>query len=255
MSSPRPELTVLMTVRNGEPYLHEAVQSILTQTFRDFRFLVLDNASTDNSREVIRGFNDGRIELVELPEDIGQTAALNRGLQMIETPWVARMDADDVSLPGRLEMQMSYLREHPGIVLLGTGVRRIDGSGRTLREVKVAVDDVELRWRLLVHSGGFAHSAVVFHAGAAIKAGGYPEELRHAQDYGLWCCMARSGRIANIPDRLVFVREHGSNVTEPARAEKEIREVLYGLLIGLFEDERPEVRPACGCRCRRGSGR
>lgn len=241
MSASKPALTVLMTVRDGEPYLREAVESILKQTFQDFHFLVLDNASTDSSREVIRGFDDGRIELVELPEDVGQTAALNRGLQMIETPWVARIDADDVSLPGRLEMQMSYLRENPGVVLLGAGVRKIDGSGRTLREVEVAVDDVELRWRLLVHSTGFAHSAVVFHAGAARKAGGYAEELRHAQDYGLWCCMARSGRIANIPDRLVFVREHGSNVTDPVRAEQEVRKVLQKQLVGLFPSDRPET--------------
>ncbi|MFC1937085.1 glycosyltransferase family 2 protein [Chloroflexota bacterium] len=106
-------MTVLMTVYNGEPYLYEAVASILAQTYRDFRFLILDNASTDNSRGVIRSFNDPRIKLVELPENIGLVAALNRGLEMIDTPFVARMDADDISLPTRLEKELNELQNSP----------------------------------------------------------------------------------------------------------------------------------------------
>jgi glycosyltransferase involved in cell wall biosynthesis len=103
-----PELTVLMTVYNGEAYLRETIDSILNQTYKDFKFLILDNASTDSSREIIRSYNDPRIELAALPENIGQAAALNKGLDMIDTPLVARMDADDISLPHRLTREWVY---------------------------------------------------------------------------------------------------------------------------------------------------
>ena len=115
-----PILTVLMTVYNGEQYLKDAVASILNQTYRNFHFLILDNASTDNSREIISEFKDSRIELVELIENIGHTAALNRGLKLIDTPLVARMDADDISFKNRLELQINFLEENKDIDILGS---------------------------------------------------------------------------------------------------------------------------------------
>lgn len=232
-----PILTVLMTVRNGEPYLHEAVASILNQTYNNFRFLILDNASTDNSRKVIRAFKDPRIDLVELPEDIGQTAALNRGLQTIDTPWIARMDADDVSLPQRLELQMAYLDRHPEVVLLGTGVRLIDGRGQVMGDRRVLVADVDLRWLILIGGGGFAHSSAVFATAAVAQAGGYPTQYRYSQDYALWCHLVDLGRVANIPQRLVYVRRHGSQTTDFDLREQEIRAILQQHLRTLFPNE------------------
>lgn len=226
-----------MTVRNGEPYLHEAVASILNQTYENFRFLILDNASTDNSRAVIRAFNDARIDLIELPEDIGQTAALNRGLRMIDTPWVARMDADDVSLPQRLELQMAYLDGHPRVVLLGTGVRVIGGPTQGTRDKRVLVADLDIRWVHLIGRSGFYHSATVFATTAVARAGGYPVHYRYAQDYALWCHLLDLGRGANIPQRLVHVRCHDSNTTDFDKAEVEVRAVLQQQLRKLFPDE------------------
>ena len=124
-----PILTVLMTVYNGEPYLKDAVSSILNQTYRNFHFLILDNASTDNSRKIIRKFKDARIELVELIENISHTAALNRGLKLIDTPLVARMDADDISINNRFEIQVAFMEKNPSVVLLGTAFQTIDENG------------------------------------------------------------------------------------------------------------------------------
>lgn len=232
-----PALTVLMTVRNGEPYLAEAVASILNQTYGDFRFLILDNASTDQSREIIQAFRDPRIDLVELPEDIGQTAALNRGLEMVDTPWVARMDADDVSLPQRLELQMAHLERHPQVVLLGTAARLIDGQRQFMRDRWVLLADKDIRWQHLVGRGVFVHSSVIFAASAVARAGGYPAEYRYAQDYALWWRLLALGQVANIPECLVYIRYHASNTTDFALAEQEIRAILQEQLYRLFPKE------------------
>ena len=122
------KLTVLMTVYNGETFLRDTVASILNQTYKDFRFLIIDNASSDRSREVIRSFHDPRIDLVALPENIGQIPALNKGLDMIDTTYVARMDADDISLPRRFERQIAFMESHPFVGVCGTYVITFRGK-------------------------------------------------------------------------------------------------------------------------------
>lgn len=218
-----PDITVLMTVRNGEPHLNEAVESILDQSYEQFRFLILDNASTDNSREEIKAFNDSRIDLIELSEDIGQTAALNRGLGMIDTPWVARMDADDVSLPKRLELQMDYLAKHPDVALLGTAVTWIDGQGEVIRKSSSVTDDLDIRWGLLLGIGGVAHSSAIFSTTTAKSVGGYPPKYKFAQDFALWNLLVRGNRVENLSSSLVKIRIHERNITQPQLTELEVR--------------------------------
>ena len=121
-----PHLTVLMTVYNGEPYLKQAVASILNQTYQKFNFYILDNASSDNSTEIIKSFNDKRIKLIKLSSNIGQTRALNLGLKMIKTKYTARMDADDIALPTRFEKQIKYLINNPNVSIVGTNHFIID---------------------------------------------------------------------------------------------------------------------------------
>src|SRR5688572_19340877 len=114
------KLTVLMAVRNGEPFLTAAIESILRQTYEEFRFLIVDDASTDRTREVIRSYDDKRIELLCLQQNVGQTAALSIGVQRVSTPWIARMDADDYSAATRFEKQMNLLTADPSLGCVGT---------------------------------------------------------------------------------------------------------------------------------------
>jgi len=202
-----PILTVLMTVRNGEPYLREAVASILHQTYSAFRFLILDNASTDNSRKSIRVFKDSRIELVELPEDIGQVVALNRGLQMIDTPLVARMDADDLSLPQRLEKQMLYMAQRPQVVLLGTWCQSIDEVGNLVSRFYPPTSHQAIIDAFATYNP-FAHSSVLFRCVPVQEMGGYPADYSHAQDNALWLRLSRQYQVANLPEELVQIRIH-----------------------------------------------
>lgn len=209
---PNVPLTMLMTVRNGEPYLEEAVKSVLSQTYGDFQFLILDNASTDRSREIVRGFQDARVRLVELECDLGQTAALNRGLALVDTPYIARMDADDISHPARLERQMLFLREYPEVALLGTWYETIDREGWVTARCPLPVSHAEIL-KALLFENQFAHSSVVYSRQRALNCGGYNARFKHAQDYALWWQIASTSTVANYPEFLVQIRTHPGQAT------------------------------------------
>lgn len=223
-------ITVLMSVRNGEPYVEDSVRSVLAQTYGDFRFRIVDNASTDHTLEIIRGFTDPRIELTELPSDIGQTGALNLALDQIETPYVARIDADDVSMPDRFQAQVSFLSENPDVVLLGCGYEIINEDGRSLgKQVPPKIHDDVLATMLFENP--FAHSTVMVETEQVKACGGYPE-FQFAQDFALWWKLGRRGRVHCLPDCLVQVRFHtgqSTHVFGPELAEEPyrvVREVL-----------------------------
>jgi glycosyltransferase involved in cell wall biosynthesis len=206
------KLTVLMTVYNGEAYLQECVCSILNQTYGDFKFLILDNASTDKSREIIRSFNDPRIKLVALPENIGQTAALNKGLDMIDTLLVARMDADDISMPHRFEQQVEFMDSHPRIGVCGT-FALIFGENKLNRITWPCTGD-DIKVRMLFE-------CVISHPSAVIRKSlfdkyklRYNEDLGHSEDWELWQKASRYFELANIPKFLLKYRLHPQNVSK-----------------------------------------
>ena len=200
-------ITVLMTVRNGEPYVEEAVRSILGQTFEDFRFLILDNASTDGTRQIIRGLRDSRIELIELDKDIGQTNALNRGLALIDSPYVARIDADDIAYPSRVERQMDFLVGNPEVALLGTWWELTDPQGRIMFRCSQPAEHTEIMKGMLF-GNPFSHTTVVYRKQAVMACGGYDTTFRAAQDYDLWWRLALGHKVGNLPEYLMRVRIH-----------------------------------------------
>jgi glycosyltransferase involved in cell wall biosynthesis len=204
-----PKLTVLMTVYNGEAYLRETIASILNQTYKDFRFLIIDNASGDNSREVIRSFRDPRIDLVALPENIGQIAALNKGLALIDTTYVARMDADDISLPRRFERQLAFMESHPFVGVCGTFVITFHGKKENRYTWPCQSDDIKVK---LLFECTIAHPTVMMRKSFFDKHGlRYNESLGHSEDWELWQRGARCFELANIPEFLLRYRIHGAN--------------------------------------------
>lgn len=207
-----PIITVLLSVHNGMPHLAAAVESILGQTFRDFEFLILDDASSDGTADYLRSLTDERIRIVTLAENIGLTAALNRGLREARGEFIARQDADDISAAGRLESQVSYLRAHPDCVLVGAQARLLDQRGRSLGK-----KDFPLRHEAIVFGHLFdnmlAHSAVLYRCATVEAIGGYDEAWRSSQDYELWSRLAGQGQLANLPERLVTLRVLDSSIT------------------------------------------
>jgi len=207
--SSAPPVSVLMTVYNAEPFLHEAIQSILNQSFGDFEFIVIDNASTDASREILASYSDPRLRLFYNSENMGPPRALNKGLRMAKGEYVARMDADDVALPGRLAKQFDFMARNPDCAALGTQIMLLDHNGRRIYAPWMPVTPDEIRWKLMFTSP-LAHSSVMMRKECLLNADGYDECFRYAPDYDLWSRLVRRGhRLANLPDLLGLIRIHG----------------------------------------------
>jgi glycosyltransferase involved in cell wall biosynthesis len=218
-----PEVTVLMTVYNGEKYLRDSINSILNQTFMDFEFLIIDDASIDSSRDIILSYNDLRIKLIKNNKNVGQAESLNRGLQEAKAEYVARMDQDDVSLPLRLEKQVIFLDEHPEVGVSGTFAMFIDGNGEDL-EVKsyeeMMTENENLKTQLLFRSC-FIHPSVIFRL-SLLKDHHlfYEKNAGHAQDYRLWYRMSSICDFVNIPNELYKYRLHKNQLSKNKRNDQ-----------------------------------
>jgi len=199
-----PPVTVLMGVYNGLPRLEHAIGSIQQQTLGDFEFLIIDDGSSDGSGRVIRRLADAdtRIRLISHATNRGLGAMLNQGVLEARGALIARMDADDFSLPERLERQVEYFRQHPGTDVVGSYALDVDARGHRIRERRVPVAHeriVDLVW-----SNPFIHTTVMFRREAVLRVGSYAAHLQRRQDYDLWFRCVRAGlQLANIPEALV----------------------------------------------------
>jgi glycosyltransferase involved in cell wall biosynthesis len=219
MTSPR--LTVAMSVYNNAPYLAEAIDSILGQSFTEFEFLIVNDGSTDGSGALIdaRAAADPRIRVIH-QENCGFIASLNLMFAEARTPWVARMDGDDVSLPGRLEKQWAAAMADDRLGLVGCQADIIDGAGKSLgpghhkplthEECLDALED-----RPLVN-----HNAVLLRRDAVLAAGGYRAAFRHAEDYDLWTRLIGMVRFVNLPEALVAYRIYPDQVSSRHMVEQ-----------------------------------
>lgn len=203
-----PGVTVLMPVFNGERFLREAIESILRQTHRDFELLIINDGSTDRSRDIVLSYDDPRITLAENAKNLGLASTLNVGLGLAKYELVARQDADDLSLPERLALQVDFLEKNPDVVLVGTQAMIIDQQGfRKGRVLDRACTHDSIRWDLLFDNS-FTHSSVMFRRSTIAQLGGYDSAFRYCQDYALWTQVARHHCVANIDLCLVHYRVH-----------------------------------------------
>lgn len=225
-----PELTVLMAVRNGEPYLQAAVESILTQTYTDFTFLVIDDQSTDNTREIVRSYDDRRIQLLALDKNIGQTAALNRGLQETRTEWIARMDADDYSAPKRFEMQMQTAKSDETLGCIGTFAWTFTGipsviEGKLEKPVGNAAIQSALLW-----SSPIIHGSMIARTQVMRDAGGYNERYRYSADLDLYDRLLAHCAADNVPEPLLGIRRHAGQDSHSVKAIRESIDIFNNRL-------------------------
>ena len=231
MNPTTPAVSVLMPVFNGERFLAEAIDSILGQTFADFELVIVDDGSTDASPAILADYasRDSRIRVLR-QANAGIVAALNRGLPECRAPLVARMDADDVSEAPRLAVQIEYLRDHPDVTVVGTAVRLIAESGRPGPVLRWPVAPDAVR-KALQRGNCLAHPTTVMRKDTVIAAGGYREQLRHAEDYDLWSRLAIRHRLANIPQPLLRYRIHGSQVSWLSAEVQSIRTIAVPILV------------------------
>ena len=204
-------VTVLMPVYNGAPYVGEAIESILRQSFTDFEFLIINDGSTDGSADIVRTFADQRIRLLEHTANLGLIATLNHGLAVARGKYVARMDCDDISLPQRLEKQCSFMDMHPEFGICGTWVKTFDGAKDVTIRFPTEPDKIRC---ITMFNSCISHPSIMIRS-AALKQYRifYNPLYPHAEDYALWVEAMRHFQVANIGEVLHLYRQHPGQVT------------------------------------------
>lgn len=216
-----PIISVVMAVYNERPYLEAAVQSILDQTFTDFEFIIVNDGSTDGTKEALERFadQDDRIRLLH-QENRGLIVSLNRGLSAARGSLIARMDGDDISHPERFERQVEFLRTHPKIGGVGTRVDYIDRDGQvTGGKWPSSIDPDVITWNLLF-GACLCHPTVMVRRTLLNELRGYAEWARFAEDYELWTRAVQRSQLANLPDTFLRRRRHEGSVTVARRTEQ-----------------------------------
>ncbi|MFP5223898.1 MAG: glycosyltransferase family 2 protein [Acidobacteriota bacterium] len=218
-----PEVTVLMCVRNGELFFEEALASILNQSFGDFELLVVDDASEDSTPDMLDAVRDPRLRVVRNAQCLGVTRSLNVGLGLARGGLVARMDADDVSHPERLAMQVARMRARPEVAVLATTIEAMDRHGKPLppwREDLACLDHAAIK-AMLPRENCVAHPSVMYRRDVVAQRG-YDPGLLVAQDYGLWLRLCSEGFIFDkLPEPLLRYRVHGSSATQKRKLSDE----------------------------------
>lgn len=211
-----PKISVVMPVYNGEKYLREAMDSILGQTYTDFEFIIIDDGSKDSSAEIVRSYDDPRIRFHQNEHNMGVAATLNRGLDLATGEYIARMDADDISLPERFAKQVAYMDEHPEVAVCGCDIELF---GARYEKRIFAREPKQMRADMFF-SCGLAHPTAMMR-GELFGPGGfrYNEQFSKMEDYALWLEVLEKHDISCMPEVLLKYRIHPGQVTNSTGPE------------------------------------
>ena len=206
-----------MSMRNAARYVEQAVQSISNQTVRDFEFVILDNASGDNSVEIVMRLaaQDPRIRLVRSERDLGHSGGLNRALEYCTARWIARMDADDVALPERFERQLDFLEKNPDVTVTSCLAHYIDADGQRTGKTVSDLTSREAFRRYMQNNDaiGILHPGAMIDRQLLVSAGGYRREFGPANDIDLWGRLCDLGALILVqPEYLMEYRLHGESI-------------------------------------------
>lgn len=220
-----PKVTVLMAVYNAEQYLQEAMDSILNQTFIDFEFLIINDASTDKSVDIIRSYDDSRVRLIHNEKNLKLAATLNKGIDLAKGKYIARMDADDISLPERLEKQVNFMDENQDVDICGTLVKTM---GLTQNFVfNHPIDSNEIKVGLLFQNV-LAHPSIIMRKESLLKHNlRYDSNFIYAQDYDMWSRCSKVLNLANIKEVLLKYRCNDKIIN----IQKKIKQREYAMQI------------------------
>jgi glycosyltransferase involved in cell wall biosynthesis len=205
-----------MPVYNGEKYLRSAIESILSQTYRDFFLLIIDDGSTDSSLQIVRSFDDPRIVIERNERNLGLIRTLNKGLDLTSTELVARMDCDDWAFPRRLERQIAFLDRHPEVGLCGSHYEIFAGNRRQIVKAPETHDEIfygMLFDNTVLHSSVLARTELLNRHRLR-----YDIAYEHLEDYELWVRAIRFTRLANVPEVLLRYRSHSENISHRHRS-------------------------------------
>lgn len=231
MSKSTPLVSVIMPVYNGEKYLREAVDSILAQTFIDFEFIIIDDGSTDATAKILDSYADPRIIRINNRQNVGISTSSNDGIALAKGEYIARMDADDISLADRFEKQVAFLDHHLQIGVVGSSIKTINKQGQIIGSGSLPTDPELMEWVLLFGSP-MAHPSVMMRTDLVKKIGGYSKEYPSAHDYDLFGRLSKHTKLANLSECLLLYRIHAESISNKGRTsqDKESREIQRLLL-------------------------
>ena len=206
-----PLVSILMPVYNTAPYLKEAMDSMLSQTFKDFELIVLNDCSPDNADEILDMYNDPRIVRYKGERNMGLSNVLNAGMDMARGKYIARMDSDDISLPNRLEVQVKYMEEHPDIDLCSCGMKMFGAKD----DIWVRDSDPEKVKVTALLFSPILHASSIWKKESFDKYGlRFRQEMVPAEDYDMWCrALSKGLKLVNLPNVLYRYRIHPSQAT------------------------------------------
>ena len=213
-----PKVSIVMAVYNGKKYLREAIDSILGQSFQDFEFIIVDDASVDGSVDVIKGYQDPRIKLIINEENMRLPRSLNRGMSYASGEYIARMDADDISMPDRIEKQVLFMDAHPDVAASSGNYIVIDETGKQHYLEKVRRGKQLERYVLL--PSPLVHPAATFRRSLLNEGYWYDEKYSSSQDYDLWLRIHEKYSLDNISETLLQYRIHGSSTSLTKREQQ-----------------------------------
>ena len=206
------EISVIMSVYNGEKFVRKCIESILNQTFTRFEFIIIDDGSTDNTKNIIKEYEkkDERIILIENETNQGLTKNLNKALSIAKGEYIARMDADDISTKDRLQTEYEYLKKHKEITVVSCIGQYIDENDN-LEEVKYMPESNEEIVAMMHKVNPILHPGVMFRKKEIEEIGNYDERYKVVQDYNLWFrCMKEGYKFYNIQKILLYFRRDKS---------------------------------------------
>ena len=233
-----PKVTILMPVYNSERYLSVSVQSILNQTWSDFEFIIVDDCSTDNTAHILNAFanQDRRIHLLRNSTNLGVTRSLNIGFDQAQGEYIARMDADDVAAPTRIEKQLIFLEQDRDVGIVGGGCNIVDSEGGYISDWMKPAGDLAIRWEMLLDNP-FIHPTVMLRRKVLDDHRlRFNEALLVSQDYDFWTRILQFTKGANLSEPVLSYRVHRDQISRGNRdrqkemhtliSQKVIRETL-----------------------------
>lgn len=225
----KPMISVIMPVFNCAKYIQQTIDSILSQTFKDFEVIIVNDGSTDNTGLIIKKNEDKRLKVINNKKNMGVTKSLNLALQNAKGEFIARCDGDDINTRKRFSIQVEFLSKNSDIILVGSNARIINEKGENIGYCLMPKTDQQIK-RMLWMKNPFVHSTVMFKRKALEKIGKYNELFNGAEDYDLWFRLLKIGKAYNIQRALIQRRIHETGVTVKSRFKVELKALFVRIM-------------------------
>lgn len=216
-----PEISVIMPVHNVEKYIFGAVQSILNQSFENFELIIIDDASTDNTYNIINQFQDKRIIKLRNQSNKGIAVTLNKCLQFAHGEFIIRMDGDDISKPERFEKQLYYMKSNPELIISGTHIELIDSDGKPFKMQRKRIGNEEIKIGLFFGHTSLAHPSIIMRKQLLDSHYlRYDSAFQYAEDLDLYCRSSQYASMDNLDESLIQYRIHDESVSRKYRFQQ-----------------------------------